>query len=282
MLMELDFGNIGKPVRQLRKSLKGLTGAPPAKDVHDLRTRTRRVEAAVEMVDGRRKKSKRHLLKLIKPQRKAAGAVRDMDVLTAKAHSLAGQSRIDSMALLLAHLQGRRIESACNLFELVGERRKDTRASLGSFLRQIEKHSDVREVGGSVPGGGGKPHCKTALKTALKLMNELSDWPAFNADNLHPFRIKVKELRYVLQLAGGAEPRFVAALDKVKARIGDWHDWLELRVIAQEVPGIGKKNIVLAKINEIEASTLKLALAAARLVMARFLGPHREIAAGEP
>lgn len=274
----MEIGNVGRPVRQLRKSLQGLTGAPPGKDVHELRTRCRRVEATAGMMVGGDKKSRRHLLKVLKPLHKAAGAVRDMDVLTAKVRSLARQGRDDSVAILLAYLQGRRIESARNLFEVVEERRKDARASLDKFLRQIEKHLDVREVRGSVRGGGHKPH----VNAALKLMNELSDWPAFEAENLHAFRIKVKELRYVLQQAGGAEPRFVATLDKVKARIGDWHDWRELRAIAEEVLGDAKERGALAEIEEMESKKLKLALSAARLVKARFLGPHRAVALGEP
>ena len=37
----------------------------------------------------------------------------------------------------------------------------------------------------------------------------------------------------MLQLAGGATPRFVDDLGKVKDAIGEWHDWEELASIAR-------------------------------------------------
>jgi CHAD domain-containing protein len=221
--MELELSNVRRPVRQLRKSLKGLAGDPSMLDVHDLRTRSRRVEAIAGMQIAGSERSRRHVLKILKPLRKAAGEVRDMDVLAAKARTLAGRGGDASVAILLEHLQARRIEGARGLVEAVKEDGADARDCLQQFSRQIEKRMQAE--------AGGKSH----TDAATRLMDELSGWPQFSAENLHAFRIKVKELRYVLQLAGAADPRFVRALEKAKARIGDWHDWLELSRIAGEV-----------------------------------------------
>ena len=50
-----------------------------------------------------------------------------------------------------------------------------------------------------------------------------------------PYRLKVKELRYVLQMAGDAERNeLVARLGEVKDAIGEWHDWETLAGIAAE------------------------------------------------
>ena len=68
----------------------------------------------------------------------------------------------------------------------------------------------------------------------MSLIDELNRWPEFNAENLHAFRIKVKELRYVLQLAKDPDLKFVNALGKVEDQIGDWHDWQQLAEIAGE------------------------------------------------
>src|SRR5207253_6998095 len=54
-------------------------------------------------------------------------------------------------------------------------------------------------------------------------------------ETLHPYRLKVKELRNVLQMAGGTSNlKFVDELGKVKDAIGEWHDWEELVSIAQK------------------------------------------------
>lgn len=49
---------------------------------------------------------------------------------------------------------------------------------------------------------------------------------------LHPYRLKVKELRYALQLAASHEELLIEALGEVKDSIGEWPDWCELEAIA--------------------------------------------------
>ena len=266
----MELGSVRRPVRQLRKSLQGLTGDPAMRDVHDLRTRSRRVEAIAGMLNGASGKSRHHLLKALKPLRKAAGDVRDMDVLAAKARTLAGRGCDASLRPLLEHLQARRVESARSLADVVNEYGTDARDGLEQFSRRIKRQFEGEAGGHSLQ-----------TDAATGLMDELSRWPEFREENLHEFRIKVKELRYVLQLTEAAEPRFIAALERVKSRIGDWHDWMELRRIAGEVLDLRKDRAVLREIKEIESGKLKLALGAARGLRARYLGPHRGGVEGE-
>ncbi|HLI03494.1 MAG TPA: CHAD domain-containing protein, partial [Terracidiphilus sp.] len=78
----MEFDRIERPLRQMRNLLKLLPDDPAPEQVHMLRTRARRIEAvaaALEPVSG---KAARQLVKAIRPVRKAAGGVRDMDVLT--------------------------------------------------------------------------------------------------------------------------------------------------------------------------------------------------------
>src|SRR5207253_7934757 len=75
-----------------------------------------------------------------------------------------------------------------------------------------------------------------AMANALKLSSELAITTKLDRKNLHPYRLKVKELRYVLQLANDAdEQQFVDKLGEVKDAIGEWHDWEELITIANGV-----------------------------------------------
>src|SRR5881396_3504744 len=81
-LMPLAADGLWKQPRKLRKSLKKLLEDSSAARVHQLRTRTRRMEAMVYALRLDFRKNERLLLKAIKPVRKKAGKVRDMDVLT--------------------------------------------------------------------------------------------------------------------------------------------------------------------------------------------------------
>jgi CHAD domain-containing protein len=246
--------------------------------VHDLRTRARRIEAIAGMLLSNQENSKRRLLKVLKPLRKAAGEVRDMDVLSAKARTLARHCRNDSAARLLAHLQTMRIESAHKLVDVIVERRPEASHSLRQFSIEIEKRVQRQKNGSAHNTSARKPH----TDAAIRLMNDLSDWPPFSAANLHAFRIKVKELRYILQLTDAADPKFVATLERAKARIGDWHDWQEFRKIAGEVLHERKDRTLLEEMEQTENKKLKQALAAAQTLRTRYLGAYRGFTIAEP
>src|SRR5438067_11121605 len=81
-LMPLAADGLWKQPRKLRKSLKKFLEDSSAARVHQLRTRTRRMEAMVYALRLDFRKNERLLLKAIKSVRKKAGKVRDMDVLT--------------------------------------------------------------------------------------------------------------------------------------------------------------------------------------------------------
>ena len=275
--MELELGCVRKPVRQLQKSLKSLAGDPSIQDVHDLRTRARRVEAIADILLPRHQSSRRRLFKLLKPLRKAAGEVRDMDVLTAKARTLARHCRDDSRARLLEHLRAMRVVSARKLVDAIADRRQDASDSLNLFSIEIERRFDRRNHGSALKARRGKPN----TDAAIGLMNELSHWPAFNAENLHAFRIKVKQLRCILQLTEDGDLKFLAALEKVKAQIGDWHDWQEFRKIAGDVLNASKDRTMLEAMEQAEIRKLKRALAAANALRSRYLGAYRGFAIAE-
>jgi CHAD domain-containing protein len=273
--MELELGNVRKPVRMLRKSLKSLTRDPPIEDVHNLRTGARRVEAiAAALMPGQNKLARR-LLKTIRPVRKAAGEVRDMDVLATKALSLDRHRSNNSVARLLEHLRSMRVEGARALLDTVSEQRSDARRSLKQFSRRIEKRFHANKPGAKAGTAGNG----SSGQAAMTLIDELTRWPAFNAGNLHAFRIQVKELRYLLQLTKGANPKLVDALGVVKDRIGDWHDWQQLAKIAEKVLDPQDDRATLKKIDEMGKKKFNQALAAAQALKARYLS--RDAQAGK-
>lgn len=271
-MMELEVGSVRRPIRQLRKSLKSLPGNPSVKDVHDLRTRARRLKTIITAYMPDKKKRNRRLLKTLKPVCKAAGAVRDMDVLAAKARGLGVRRHDDSLALLLEHLQAMRIESAGELFDAVAKHGKDARRSLKRFSNQIEERFKKKNHRATTKTPGSQLHANAANK----LMDELSRWPALNTENLHAFRIKVKKLHIVLQLAEDANPDFADALENVKVQIGDWHDWQQLKEIAEKVLDRGENRTSIEKIEAIERSKFKQALGAAQAMRTGYLGAYSD------
>jgi len=265
--MELDLGSIEKPVRMLRRSLKRLTDEPPVAEVHNLRIYARRVEALAAALMPGDKKLMRRLMKAVRPMRKAAGEVRDMDVLAGKALALSRHRRDHSVVCLRKHLRSMRIESARELLDTVAEQRSDARRSLKQLSRQIEKRLHGKRVRAMTEAVAGGP----SGEAATRLIDELSRWPDFSEENLHAFRIKVKELRYLLQLAHDGSPKFVRALGNVKDQIGDWHDWHQLAKIAAKVLNPQDDRAALEKIDKIGREKLERALAAARTVKPRYL-----------
>jgi CHAD domain-containing protein len=277
--MELEPGNLQKPVRILRKSLKSLTRDPPMEAVHNLRIHARRIEAIAAALMPGQKKLTRRLLKTIRPVRKAAGVVRDMDVLAGKARALARDRRNRSVTCLLEYLSSAREESARELLDTVVERRNDARRGLKQFSREIEKRFHANKPG--VTTGTTANDC--GGEAAMKLIDELSRWPAFSAENLHAFRIRVKELRYVLQLAKDADLKFVNALGKVKDRIGDWHDWQQMAKIAGKALSPKDDRATLTKIDAMGKKKLAQALAAAGAMKTQHLSRYAESGgAGNP
>jgi len=255
-----------QPARKLRKSLKSLPRDLPIAYVHGLRTQTGRLEAIIAASVLERKKLARQLLKTLKPVRKAAGEVRDMDVLAAKARTLTGR-RNDSVARLVEHLVDTRIESARALLQTLAKRQKKTRRSLKGFAKQVGQKSSAKSSGARA-----KP-ARNWLKddAASRLAAELNQWPELNAENLHSFRLKVKELLYVLHLVRNADVEFIEALGKAKEEIGDWHDWHQLAVIAERKLDLQKDRAALNRIEETGKNKLEKALVAARSIKDRVL-----------
>ncbi len=270
-----------KPLLQLRKLLDTLPRNPAPDAVHELRTRARKIEAmAMALATADAGKTKK-LLKSIKPLRKAAGSVRDMDVLTGDLMHMPQNGNQDathdSLLRLVEHLGTVRRKSADGLVDTVNRQRRPARRSLKKYAKFLESVANGKKppigVGHTLePADGGDSRAST-------LMAELREWPRLNNLNIHHFRLKVKELRYVLQLFPGADPGLVDSLAKVKDDIGEWHDWQQLLAIAREVLDARKDKTLLAEIDASAKQKLAHALAAANTLRRRHLksvpAPHK-------
>lgn len=219
-----------EPFRKLRESLRNLEKNPPPEEVHKLRIQARRIESIASALAPAAGGKARRLIKPVKQLRKAAGGVRDMDVLAANALSLRDRSEEASLARLLDYLTTERARNALKLLKTVDREGKSTRKSLRRYSRLIK--STAPPANGGKPGSAASASSSPLVAAADELKVLLELWPLLTARNIHPFRLKVKELRYVLQALPGADQGFVDALGAVKDQIGEWHDWQQLAEVA--------------------------------------------------
>jgi CHAD domain-containing protein len=259
-----------KAVRELSKTLKNLPKDPPPGEVHKLRTTTRRVEAIVSVLAQLEGKESRRLLKSIDPIRKAAGGVREMDVIIGNAQRLARYMAGDSLTRLVEQLRIARQQNALELGRVLGRRRARARENLKAYSRLICRAEAHAKGTASANGLPGYPN-EGIHSAAANVVRELGEWPPLNAENIHPFRLKVKELRYILQLSSGANSELGEALGNVQRRVGDWHDWHQLHQIASEILTPERDLALLERIDETTKRKFDQALANANSLRGRYL-----------
>ena len=263
--MPLDLNRIQKSVRKLKKFVKSAPAQPSPEQIHDLRTHARKLESTLHALSLDSSGKERRLLKSIKRIRQRAGKVRDMDVLMAHVCSANADGEQDCEIQLLEHLGTRRRTHAKKLHSAVVK--ESTVLKEGLQRETAELENLLRDGKPSDAGADAMAH-------AVELTTELADPPRLNRNNLHPYRLKVKELRYVLQLAQtDGQPAFVKDLGEVKDAIGEWHDWEELIATAGDVLDHGPGCQLLRKFKEASESNYEQALALATKLRKNYLKP---------
>jgi CHAD domain-containing protein len=259
-----------KALRDLNKALKSVHGEPHPKEVHKLRTATRRVEAIASALPPADGKHSHRLLKSIEPVRKAAGGVRDMDVLTANARSLARYAQGDSLNRLLEALAHSRKQNATELLRALDHKGEAARDNLKRYAKLVR--SALSETNSASANNGNRGHADNGFHAeAMNVARELGAWPAFEESNIHEFRLKVKQLRYILQLDADANAELVEALGQVQRRIGDWHDWQELEELARELLDPIRDEALLIRIAESAKRRYSKAITAANALRGKYL-----------
>jgi len=250
--MRLNVDKAVRPVSRLRKLFKKIPPDLPPEYVHEVRTQARRLEAAVHALSSTRDQRARRLLKRMKPIRKSAGAVRDMDVMIEKLLAAANQLQRnggDALLRLTEEIAALRGKSANQLHRLLKRHGKPLRDKLKRYAARAKKAGD-----GLLAESAAAPEALAA---------QLQHWPPLKADNLHDFRIHAKELRYMLQLMPEMDEHTLKSFTRVKDLSGDWHDWLQLREFAAKVLDDGRDREILTRLGAIEHEKLGAALAAA-------------------
>jgi hypothetical protein len=161
---------------------------------------------------------------------------RDMDVLTGFASSVHPPGEEDCALQLLEHLGAKRRKYAKRLGAEVTNNGRLLRRRLRRAALQFDRRLNGQKK-------NSEAHAASELTaSAMKLTADISDPPRLGRTNLHPYRLKVKELRDVLQASKRANGHpFLNSLGEVKDAIGEWHAWEELTSIATDVLDHGPK-----------------------------------------
>lgn len=254
--MEVDLEKALKPARKLRKQLKDFSADASPEQVHLLRTQSRRIEASVHALLPQDDKLARRLLKAIKPIRRAAGHVRDMDVFIGNTLRLRHTNKAgvaeEDVVQLVEQLSNLRRRNIATLADTVARKQSSLRKLLKKYRKALKASAGAQR--------NGHPAATQVLAS------ELDHWPRLQADNLHDFRIRSKELRYMLQLSPQPNRRSLEKLGKVKDSAGQWHDWLELQDLAVKLLGDSDHAPLLRAVRAVTREKLRDALAAANAV----------------
>jgi CHAD domain-containing protein len=278
--MPLDSSELDKRLKKLRKSLQGLPKDPTPDAVHDLRTRTRRVESILDALELDSGENEKKLLAGLKSVRRRAGQVRDMDVLTADVVGLGLKDDPDCVVRLVHHLGGTRQLLARKLHSTVNENGPELRRRLkqarGKVDSVVTRFSKVKFDLDNKADGKAEEGPLHAMSVALRLYKELASVPRLGQDNLHAYRIEVKRLRYVLEMAdsdAGKQKPFIEELKLVQDKIGEWHDWLEMSSIAQKVLRHDRGCKLVRRIEDIAKAKFAEALRVTEEMRQRYLLP---------
>ena len=270
--MSLDANRLQTSILRLDKFLKKVPKDPTPETIHDARTGIRRLESALDVLKLKKKQTKKRLQRNLPQIRKRLGKVRDMDVLTAHALNLKPEAaEKDCMVQLLEHLGARRVKQLKKLRKAAKAARSQVRADLSAIEKKLAKlaSSGTKKDQPSISDG-------TKIAAIAELAAQLHAPTQLNRNNLHPYRLKVKGLRDILQLSSSAQSDpFVTTLGNVKDAIGEWHDWEQLVAIATKILNHTPHCNLLHQLKKISATKFQKALTASNKMRATYLHSKR-------
>lgn len=224
---------------ELFASLEACRARPRREAVHRLRTSARRMQALLKAVeqhrseDAKLKDKLEKALRALKPVRKAAGPVRDMDVLRGLLKDLLKASEAAEPGLEDGVLS----VEANMLDEGLKRKRRKAAAELVSVIRNSIRTNllELSHLEDNIYGN----KWNSLLKNARDLERQsVAGLDMANRASLHEYRKHSKFARYMAEMEEGpASQEFTIRLKKVLDAIGLWHDWMLLEEFARETLG---------------------------------------------
>jgi CHAD domain-containing protein len=200
-------------------------GREDAEFVHELRIATRRAGAALELFqDFVPRRAAQRMHRKLARLRKEAGPARDFDVFAARFPADSGEPAIRELAGRLAAC---RIQGHAALQELYGKwehaerlERCTTRVLFGIAPRRSQADCPNQSFGSFAP---------RCMRWIARRFSSDSETAPTSLKRLHAFRIKVKEVRYCLELLRPGLPgepfaKSFALVKKLTQRLGELND----------------------------------------------------------
>lgn len=226
-----------RPVETLRELVTSLEAAltvvaarPKPRNVHHLRTTTRRIEAEMELLallpgTGEQSKAVQESVQRLGKLRRTAGKVRDLDVQRKLTQSGKGSQSKDARQLRKA-LKQRRGDREEELLREIEKRRDKLAKSLEALLDALDA-------------------AKPPALSNQKLNQLVCRWYTHNSpaiaedtEQMHAVRKAAKMARYMAESGvDGKNSRLAHVFEDVQEAGGHWHDWLTLAEVAREELG---------------------------------------------
>jgi CHAD domain-containing protein len=265
--MSFNIKRIHKAADRMAKFLKKNPKRPGSEAVHDLRTSARSLETTFTTLGLDSKKSVARLLRHLGEVRQRAGKMRVMDVHTANVLTIKVEREQDCLVQLLEHLGVERKKYASKLRRQIKTAGRSLRLELKRTSQRLEKF--LEQAGRN---SANSDAATKAMARTIQLATELQRPARLGRNNLHPYRLKVKELRNVLRLSNRADDQeIVRQLGIVQDAIGNWHDWEELLAIATKTLDHGPSCSVLKELKAVTTSKYERALASTNQLRAKYL-----------
>ncbi|HEY1964699.1 MAG TPA: CHAD domain-containing protein [Acidobacteriaceae bacterium] len=210
----------------LKAAIAECADTPDPKPVHRLRSTTRRMEAVLELLGelfanstdlpkGRRKQ--RSFRRYLRKIRRAAGAVRDVDV---HLEILETYQVIRDTAVLEKDLKVARRKLAKRLQQRIMKDERDLRRALDELEAVLAPFADLDWTGGALAHAA-----QEWLATAVHGLDPQQD------DDLHSIRKACKTARYIAEIGGEtskAATKLAERFEAIQQTTGAWHDYLLL------------------------------------------------------
>ncbi len=225
---------------------------PNEKAVHRLRTSTRRMEALLTTAkrrgNGGAKLARKidTALKALKPMRRAAGPLRDMDVQRGLLRGLvkAGGVKMPVADRSVFNEEANKVEAKL----------EKLRRDAAMYLISVIEGAEVKELESISPLQIDISAIKwtSLLKDAVAIeRRNAGRLEVRDPDSLHAYRKRSKFSRYLAEMEEGSATAeaFGKRMKKVLDAIGGWHDWMLLTQLTRETVG---KSSALAKAVKME------------------------------
>lgn len=249
---------------------------PTRKRVHALRVSTLRLQAELDLDLAELPHASHEAQAILEfgkqgeKLRKVLGPVRELDVWTGKLE------RVRASLAQSGDYVPRSTRECIRQLEQFESRLRQTRRRLEKkLIATIEKRKIHLAAAGEIESAvypGPNRGADAAREVSARFAELVNGFPAFDEENLHEFRKRIKIVRYLAEIhqRDTACAQIAAQMKKLQSAIGEWHDWQALVREVQRGRQNGKD--VAELLAAIAAESLETALSTCRSVTDKLRG----------